>query len=120
MILNLMSLQEGIEMNRLDFIKDKFFLSDDELDEILHGKDNDSIFALYITAVNFHDYGYYIFLEHKMDMHSKLPNGRKVDGSDCLYQVLLRTPFLRTNSDLFNFIRNVLVLNRNLKEGELL
>lgn len=108
-------------MNRFDYIKRSLLLSDKELEEVIKGKDNASIFALYMVAINFDDYGYHVFKEHEMDMHTILPNNRKVDGCRCLYDVLLRTPFShRKDGDLFSFIRNSLILNRDLKEGELL
>lgn len=108
-------------MNRLDCIKRLLLLSDKELEDVINGKDNTSIFATYMAARNFEDYGYHIFKEHNMDMHTALPYGREVDGCKCLYDVLLRVPFRhREEGDLFSFIRNSLILNRGLKDGELL
>ena len=113
-------------MNRLEFIKKVLILSDKELEEVIRGKDSTSIFVTYMAARNFEDYGYHIFKEHNMDMHTRLPNNRKVDGCSCLYDVLLRNPFRYIeDKDLFSFIRNSLILNRDLKdvglkEGELL
>lgn len=79
------------------------------------------MFALYMAARNFEDYGFHIFKEHNMSMHTTLPNNREVSDCKCLYDVLLRTPFRhREDGDLFSFIGNSLILNRELKEGELL
>lgn len=108
-------------MNRLDYIKRVLLLSDEELEEVTRDKDNTSIFALYMAAINFDDYGYHIFKEHNMNMYTRLPDDRKVGDCSCLYDVLLRNPFRhREDGDLFSFIRNSLILNRYLKEGELL
>ena len=108
-------------MNRLDCIKRLLLLSDKELEDVINGKDSTSVFAIYMAALNFDDYGYHIFKEHNMNMHTTLPDNREVDGCKCLYDVLLRTPFRhREEGDLFSFIRNSLILNRELKEGELL
>ena len=108
-------------MNKLYFMKRLLLLTDKELEEIIHNKDSSSLFAIYISARNFEDYGYHIFKEHNMNMHTKLPNDRKVDDCSCLYEVLLRNPFRHIeDGDLFSFIRNRLILNRDLKEGELL
>lgn len=108
-------------MDRLDFVKRVLLLPDKGLEEITTGKDSSSVFAVYMAAVNFDDYGHHIFKEHDMNMHTRLPDDRDVDGFRCLYDVLLRTPFShRKDGDLFSFIRNNLILNRDLKEGELL
>jgi len=108
-------------MNRLEYIKKVLLLSDKQLERVIAGKDSNSVFAVYMAALNFDDYGYHIFKEHNMDMHTRLPNDGKVDGCKCLYDVLLRIPFRhREEGDLFSFIRNSLILNRELKDGELL
>lgn len=108
-------------MNGSDKIKHLLGLTEDEIIEILGGKDDQSIFAVYMAGLNFYDYGYHIFKEHDMNMRTELPANREVDGCSCLYQVLLRTPFrMREDGGLFAFIRNSIILNRNLKEGELL
>ena len=108
-------------VNRLEYIKKKLLLTNKELKEVATGKNITSVFAVYMAALNFDDYGYHIFKEHNMNMHTALPNNREVDGCKCLYDVLLRKPFRhREEGDLFSFIRNSLILNRELKEGELL
>lgn len=108
-------------MNKLYFMKRVLLLTNKEMEEIIHNKDSSSLFAIYMVAINFDDYGYHIFKEHNMNMHTRLPDGREVDGCKCLYDVLLRNPFRHIeDGDLFSFIRNSLILNRDLKEGELL
>lgn len=108
-------------MKRVSYIGDKLLLSDEELDKILSNKSSKSVFAIYMTAINFNDYGHSIFTEHGMNMHTRLPDGREVSDCKCLYDVLLRNPFrLREDGNLFSFIKNNLILNRDLKEGELL
>lgn len=108
-------------MKRVSYIKDKLLLTDEELDEILLNKSSKSVFAIYMTAINFDDYGYNIFIEYGMNMHTTLPDDREVSDCKCLYDVLLRNPFrLREDGNLFSFIRNGLIVSRDLKEGELL
>ena len=108
-------------MKRVSYIRDKLLLTDKELDEILSSKSSKSMFAMYMTAINFDDYGHNIFVEHGMNMHTRLPDDREVGGCKCLYEVLLRNPFrLREDDNLFSFIRNSLIVSRDLKEGELL
>lgn len=108
-------------MKRVSYIRDKLLLTNEELDEILLNKSSKSMFAVYMTAINFDDYGYNIFIEHDMNMHTRLPDDREVSGCKCLYDVLLRNPFrLREDGNLFSFIRNGLIVSRDLKEGELL
>ena len=108
-------------MKRVSYIKDKLLLTDEELDEILLNKSSKSMFAIYMTAINFKDYGHNIFIEHGMNMHTRLPDNREVSDCKCLYDILLRNPFrLREDGNLFSFIRNSLILSRDLKEGELL
>ena len=108
-------------MKRVSYIKDKLLLTDEDLDEILLNKSSKSMFAIYVTAMNFDDYGHNIFIEHGMNMHTTLPDGIRVSGCKCLYDVLLRNPFrFREEEDLFSFIKNSLILSRGLKEGELL
>lgn len=108
-------------MKRVSYIRDKLLLTNEELDEILLNKSSKSMFAVYMTAINFDDYGYNIFKEHGMNMHTRLPDDREVSDCKCLYDVLLRNPFrLREDGNLFSFIRNGLIVSRDLKEGELL
>ena len=108
-------------MKRVSYIKDKLLLIDEELDEILLDKSSKSMFAIYMTAINFDDYGHNIFVEHGMNMHTTLPDDREVGDCKCLYDVLLRNPFrLREDGNLFSFIRNSLIISRDLKDGELL
>lgn len=108
-------------MDRKEYIKNTLLLSDTEVEQILCNKKGDDIFAVYMVTVNFYDYGYHIFLEHGMNMHTKLSNNRDVSDCKCLYDVLLRTPFRhREDGSLFRFITNALITNRNLREGELL
>ena len=108
-------------MKRISYIKDKLLLTDEELDEILLDKSSKSMFAIYMTAINFDDYGHNIFVEHGINMHTTLPDDREVGDCKCLYDVLLRNPFrLREDGNLFSFIRNGLIVSRDLKEGELL
>ena len=108
-------------MKRVGYIKDKLLLTDEELDKILLDKSSKSVFAIYMTAINFDDYGHDIFVEHGMNMHTTLPDDREVSDCKCLYDVLLRNPFrLREDGNLFSFIRNGLIVSRDLKEGELL
>ena len=108
-------------MNRVSYISDKLLLTEEELDEVLSSKSSKSVFAIYMTAINFDDYGHNIFIEHGMNMHTTLPDGIRVSGCRCLYDVLLRNPFrFREEGDLFSFIKNSLILSRGLKEGELL
>lgn len=108
-------------MKRVSYIKDKLLLTDEELDEILSNKSSKSVFGIYMTAINFDDYGHNIFTEHGMNMHTTLPDDREISDCKCLYDVLLRNPFrLREDGNLFSFIRNSLILSRDLKEGELL
>ena len=108
-------------MKRVSYIKDKLLLTDEELNEVLLNKSSKSMFAIYMTAINFGDCGHNIFIEHGMNMHTRLPDDREVSDCKCLYDVLLRNPFrLREDGNLFSFIRNSLILNRDLKEGELL
>ena len=108
-------------MNRVSYISDKLLLTEEELDEVLSSKSSKSVFAIYMTAINFDDYGHNIFIEHGMNMYTKLPDDTRVSGCKCLYDVLLRNPFrLREDGDLFSFIGNSLILNKDLKEGELL
>lgn len=108
-------------MNMVSYIKDKLLLTDEELDEILISKSSKRVFAIYMVAVNFDDYGHNLFVEHGMDMHTTLPNSREVSDCKCLYDILLKNPFkLREDVNLFSFIRNSLILSRDLKEGELL
>lgn len=107
--------------NRRDYIKDKLFLTEAELDEVLVDKDSESLFAIYMTALNFNDYGFSVFTDHNFNMHTKLFNRREVDGCYCLYDVLLRKPFLlRKDGDLFRFIKGAIISSRGLREGELL
>lgn len=108
-------------MKRVSYIRDKLLLTDEELDEVLSSKSSKSVFGIYMTAINFDDYGYNIFNEHGMNMHTRLPDDREVSDCKCLYDVLLRNPFrLREDGNLFSFIRNGLIVSRDLKEGELL
>ena len=108
-------------MKRVSYIRDKLLLTDEELDEILLNKSSKSMFAIYMTTINFDDYGHNIFTEHGMNMHTRLPDDREVSDCKCLYDVLLRNPFrLREDSNLFSFIKGALISNRDLKEGELL
>ena len=108
-------------MKRVSYIKGKLLLTDEELDEVLMSKSSESVFGIYMTTINFDDYGHNIFIEHGMSMHTTLPDDREVGDCKCLYDVLLRNPFrLREDGNLFSFIRNGLILSRDLKEGELL
>lgn len=108
-------------MKRVSYIKDKLLLTDEELDEILLNKSSKSVFGIYMTVINFDDCGHNIFVEHGMNMHTRLPDDREVSGCKCLYDVLSRNPFrLREDGNLFSFIRNGLIVSRDLKEGELL
>jgi hypothetical protein len=100
---------------------DNFMISEDELDRILEGKDQDSVFPLYMTSLNFKDCGKSIFELHGLDMSTKMRFRSSVDGCSCLYDVLMCSPFeKRKHGELFGFIKNNLVLNRELKDGELL
>lgn len=111
----------GGSLKRVSYIKDKLLLSDEELDEVLSRKSSKSVFSIYMTAINFDDYGHNIFIEYGMNMHTTLPNNREVDDCKCLYDVILRNPFnLLEDGNLFSFFRNSLILSRDLKEGELL
>lgn len=108
-------------MKRVSYIGDKLLLTDEELDKILLNKSSKSVFAIHMTAINFNDYGHSIFKEYGMNMRTRLPDDREVGDCKCLYDVLLRNPFrLREDGNLFSFIRNSLIVSRDLKEGELL
>lgn len=108
-------------MSKKEIIKRLLNISEEEILEVLNGKDDISVFAVYIAAINFHDYGYHIFLEHNFTIKTTLPKDRVVNNCNCLYDVLMRNPFrMREDGDLFGFIKNSIILNRNLKDGELL
>lgn len=108
-------------MKRVSYIKDKLLLTDEDLDEILSNKSSKSVFAIYMISINFDDYGHNIFIEYGMNMNTTLPNNKEVSDCKCLYDVLLRNPFnLLEDGNLFSFIRNSIILSRDLKEEELL
>lgn len=92
------------------FIQRYLLLNSEDTDEILHNRSREELFAIYLTAIDLKQGGYYVMIENNINAYSSIPSGRSIGGCSCLYDVLSKRPYrYMEEGELFRYMTRVLL-----------